>query len=174
MRGILPVMKTQSAAFLVIFLTLPTLAEELRGKVVSVADGDTITVLDAANTQHKVRLNGIDAPEKKQAYGTKSKESLSDKVSKGDVVVKWKEKDRYGRILGDVFVGEHYVNLEQIESGFAWHYKEYSKDATLAAAEKEAKNAKAGLWLDRSPTPPWEYRKAEKAKSAAKGAAKKK
>lgn len=95
---------TASIVFLALSLTLD--ADEIRGKVVRVADGDTITVLDAAMVQHKIRLQGIDAPEKKQAFGTRSKERITDKIAGRDVVVKWKEKDRYGRILGEVVLGE--------------------------------------------------------------------
>ena len=140
-------------------------ADELRGKVVSVADGDTITVLDSENVQHKIRLQGIDAPEKKQAFGTKSKELLSDKVAGHEVVVTWKEKDRYGRILGEVMVGRRHINLEMVQDGMAWHYVQYSKSKELTAAETLARAAKRGLWADTEPMPPWEFRKLERKSS---------
>ena len=146
-----------AAVVLVISATLHT--DELRGKVVSIADGDTITVLDSAKVQHKIRLQGIDAPEKKQAFGTKSKERMSEKVGGEEVVVQWKEKDRYGRILGEVMVGKRHINLEMVQDGMAWHYKQYSKSKELAEAEDEARKTKKGLWADKEPVPPWEFRK---------------
>ncbi len=90
------------APALLLALTSVILADELRDKVVSIADGDTITVLDADKKQHKVRLAGIDAPEKKQAFGAKSKDSVGELVAGKDVVVDWKESDTYGRTLGKV------------------------------------------------------------------------
>ena len=140
------------------------LADELRGKVVSIADGDTITVLDADKKQHKVRLNGIDAPEKKQAFGAKSKVRLGELVAGKDVVVEWKEKDTYGRTLGKVIQGGMDVNLQMVKEGLAWHYRKYSKSADLSRAEAEAKAGKKGLWADPNPVPPWDFRKSEKKK----------
>ena len=137
-------------------------ADELRGKVVSIADGDTITVLDADKVQHRIRLEGIDAPEKKQAFGTKSKERMTEKVAGQEVVVQWTKKDQYGRILGDVRLGKRHINLEMVQDGLAWHFKQYSKSKELAEAEEAARKAKKGLWLDKEPTPPWEFRKAER------------
>ena len=151
-------------AAVVLVITASLHADELRGKVVSIADGDTITVLDAAKVQHKIRLQGIDAPEKKQAFGTKSKERMSEKVGGEEVVVQWKEKDRYGRILGEVMVGKRHINLEMVQDGMAWHYTTYSKSKDLAKAEDEARKAKKGLWADKEPVPPWEYRKTEREK----------
>ena len=145
-------------------LTTRCHADEMRGKVVGVADGDTITVLDAENAQHKIRLQGIDAPEKAQAFGTKSKEGLSEKIGEKEVVVKWKDKDRYGRMLGEIYLGDRHINLEMVQDGLAWHYKQYSKSKELAVAEDEARNAKKGLWVDKSPEPPWEFRKKEREK----------
>jgi len=134
-------------------------ADEIRGKVVSIADGDTITVLDAEKVQHKIRLEGIDAPEKGQAFGTNAKEKMSELVGEKDVVVTWEKKDRYGRILGDVHLGDRHINLEMVQEGLAWHYKQYSKSKELAEAEDVARKAKKGLWGDKSPEPPWEFRK---------------
>lgn len=133
-------------------------AETLRGKVVGISDGDTITVLDSKKVEHRVRLDGIDAPEKEQAFGAKSKAKLSELVGEKTVVVRWSEKDRYDRILGDVKVGEQDVNLTMVEEGLAWHYKQYSKSKTLAAAESGARKARRGLWATKKPTPPWDYR----------------
>ena len=151
---------------LILILTFTTalIADELRGKVVSIADGDTITVLDENKKQNKVRLNGIDAPEKKQAFGAKSKVRLGELVAGKDVVVEWKEKDKYGRIVGQVHQGSLDVNLQMVKEGLAWYYKKYSKSAELGRAETEAKAGKKGLWANPNPVPPWGFRKAEKNK----------
>ena len=153
------------APALLLALTSVILADELRGKVVSIADGDTITVLDADKKQHKVRLTGIDAPEKKQAFGAKSKARLGELVAGKDVVVEWKENDTYGRTLGKVRQGPLDVNLQMIKDGMAWHYKKFSKSGELSMAEAEAKAGKKGLWVDPSPMPPWEFRKLKKKKT---------
>jgi endonuclease YncB( thermonuclease family) len=99
------------------------LAPTLTGRVVRVTDGDTIVVLDSSDTQHKIRLTGIDAPERKQAFGTKSKEHLSDSVAGRFVVVDYDKRDRYERILGKVLLNGEDMNLEQVRAGLAWHYK---------------------------------------------------
>jgi endonuclease YncB( thermonuclease family) len=158
-------MQRIACLFSVLAITATIQADELRGKVVSVTDGDTITVLDADNVQHKIRLQGIDAPEKKQAFGTRSKECLAEKVADQDVVVMWKDKDRYGRILGEVMIGKRHINLELVQEGMAWHYTQYSKSKELADAEGAARKAKKGLWADKDPVPPWDFRKQEREKA---------
>jgi endonuclease YncB( thermonuclease family) len=152
-------MRLIAAPLLLLLITASLHAEEIRGKVVSIADGDTITVLDAEKVQHKIRLEGIDAPEKGQAFGTKAKDKMSELVGEKEVVVRWEKKDRYGRILGDVHLGDRLINLEMVQDGLAWHYKQYSKSKELAEAEEEAQKAKKGIWGDKSPEPPWEFRK---------------
>ncbi len=152
-------MRLIAAPLFLLLIAATVHADEIRGKVVSIADGDTITVLDAKKVQHKIRFEGIDAPEKGQAFGTKSREKMSELVGEKDVVVKWEKKDRYGRILGDVHLGDRLINLEMVQEGLAWHYKQYSKSKELAEAEEEARKAKKGLWGDKSPEPPWEFRK---------------
>lgn len=127
-----------------------------------------LTVLDSAKVQHKIRLEGIDAPEHGQAFGTKCKERITEKVAGKEVVVKWKSKDRYGRILGDVYLGDRFINLEMVQDGLAWHYKYYSKSKELAEAEVEARREKKGMWVDQSPEPPWEFRKSEREKHGKK------
>lgn len=134
------------------------------GKVVSIADGDTITVL-LDKTQHRIRLAGIDAPESTQAFGTKSKKALADKVFGQEVKIEWKERDKYKRIVGEVYLGDRRICLEMVQEGMAWHYKQYSKDAALAKAETEAKEAKKGLWADANPIPPWDFRKGKVAEN---------
>lgn len=128
------------------------------GKVVSIADGDTITVL-LDRMQHRIRVAGIDAPESGQAFGTKAKKILGDKVFGQEVKIEWKERDRYKRIVGEVYLGERRICLEMVAEGYAWHFKKYSDDQELARAEKEARDGKKGLWADPSPVPPWEYRR---------------
>jgi len=143
-------------------------AGTIQGKVVSVADGDTITVLDATNTQHKIRLQGIDAPEKAQPFGQKSKQSLSQMVQSKQVTVEYQKKDKYGRTLGKVLHNGTDVCLEQIKLGMAWHYKQYKSDqpkedrALYDQTEQDARAKKAGLWIDKAPTPPWEFRRQKK------------
>ena len=151
-------------ASLALVLSFPAWAD-FTGKVVGVADGDTITVLDADKVQHKIRLTGIDAPEKRQAFWTYSKQSLSDMVYNKTVTVETVKRDRYGRELGKVLADGKDVNLEQIRAGMAWHYKAYQRDQsaadrqTYAEAENEAMAARRGLWDDPEPVPPWEWRR---------------
>ena len=139
-------------------------AATITGKVVGVSDGDTITVLDASKTQFKIRLEGIDAPEKAQSFGQKSKEHLSDLVFGKQVEVESNKSDKYGRTVGKVLVNGRDANLEQVRSGFAWHYKEYQKEqpasdrVAYANAETNAQSSKSGLWRDPKPMPPWEWR----------------
>lgn len=150
-------------------------ADTLHGRVVGVADGDTVTVLDASNTQTKVRLMGIDAPEKKQAFGSRSKEHLSDLVFNRQVAVDYTKQDKYGRTVGKIIVNGVDANLEQVKAGLAWHYKQYQREqsetdrTTYAQAEEHAKAAKRGLWFDRDPTPPWDWRHRQKAAVKSRG-----
>ena len=109
----------------------PTSADDFQGKVVGVADGDIVTVL-RGKEQVKVRLDGIDAPEKKQSFGTKSKDALAGLVFGKTVTVQSKGTDRYGRTLGVISVGDTNVNQKLVAGGWAWHYKQYSSDQTLA------------------------------------------
>ncbi|HJX90548.1 MAG TPA: thermonuclease family protein, partial [Pyrinomonadaceae bacterium] len=95
-----------------------------------VQDGDTITVLDAANANHRIRLVGINAPENGQAFGTRSGQNLSQAVFNKVVTIEWSKHDRYGRILGKVMLGSQDVCLEQISAGMAWHYKYYQDEQT--------------------------------------------
>ena len=135
------------------------------GKVVRVADGDTLTILDATNVQHKVRLHGIDAPERKQAYGEASRKALAERVAGKVVRVEWTARDKYQRVLGTVYVGEKDINLAMLQAGYAWHYKRFDSNAAYAQAEAEAKAAKRGLWRDPSPVAPWDFRQQQKARS---------
>ncbi|PUE40254.1 thermonuclease family protein [Limnohabitans sp. Bal53] len=137
----------------------------LQALVVGVSDGDTITVLDAGKHQHKIRLQGIDAPEKAQAYGQKSKESLSALVYKKNVQVIWAKKDRYGRTVGQVIVGGLDACLEQVKRGMAWHYKDYQAEQSAEdrvlydRAEIQARSQRLGLWQDAAAQEPSAFRR---------------
>jgi endonuclease YncB( thermonuclease family) len=143
-------------------------AETLTGKVIHVADGDTITILDSSHQQLKIRLSGIDAPEKAQAYGQRSKEHLSGLVQGQQVIVETSKKDRYGRHVGHVLLNGQDVNLEQLRAGLAWYYRQYERELTpelrqsYAMAEAEANEARMGLWSDAQPVPPWQWRHPER------------
>ena len=137
------------------------------GRVVSVADGDTITIIGDGNAQYKIRLSAIDAPEKSQAFGQKSKQQLSNYVFGKDVTVTWKSKDKYGRVLGTVFVGGKDINLQMVRDGYAWHYKRFDKSPAYAAAEQDARENRRGLWIDPNPIPPEQFRHAVPSPSAA-------
>ena len=130
---------------------------DFTGRVVGVTDGDTITVLVDAR-QVKVRLTEIDAPEKRQAWGTKARQALSDLVFGKTVTIVDSGKDRYQRTLGRVLVGEKDVNAEMVRSGNAWVYRRYAQDKALYAFEGEAREAERGLWSLPNPVPPWEFR----------------
>lgn len=141
-------------------------ANTLAGEVVGLSDGDTVTVLDASNTQHRVRLAGIDAPEKKQAFGERSRQSLSEMVFRKKVTVEYTKNDRYGRIVGKVLVGNVDTSLEQVKRGLAWHYKAYEREQSpqdrvaYAQAELDARQRRNGLWQDPDPVAPWLFRHA--------------
>ena len=143
-------------------------ADLITGRVVGVADGDTITILDNTNTQHKIRLAGIDAPERKQPFGTASKKSLSDLVYGKQVEVDWQKHDRYGRIVGKVLINNRDANLEQVNRGMAWFYAKYQNEQSVqdreeyAGAQDYAEKNQLGLWADKNPTPPWNFRKQDK------------
>jgi endonuclease YncB( thermonuclease family) len=134
------------------------LAETFTGKVVAIGDGDSLTVLTASQKPVRIRLEGIDAPETKQAFGSASKKSLSELAFGREVKVVVSTTDDYGRKVAQVYLGTFWINLAQVERGMAWHYTHYSSDPRLHAAEAYARNLKIGLWSDKNPTPPWTYR----------------
>jgi endonuclease YncB( thermonuclease family) len=142
----------------------PAPAPTFTGKVVSVEDGDTITVLDASQVTYKIRLQGIDAPEHNQAFESRSTESLAEPIFQKEVTIEWAKRDRYGRIVGKVLLDGRDICLEQVRAGMAWHYKHFQNEQTeeerriYAGAESEARVRKIGLWVEKNPTPPWEYR----------------
>ena len=147
---------------LLLLLSFSLFAEEIRGRVVRVADGDTVTLLSTSATQHKIRLQGIDAPEKKQAFGNASRKFLADLVADREVRVTYAKRDRYQRILGTVYLDDSDVNLEMLRAGMAWHYRKYDSNPAYAQAESAARAAKRGLWQDKNPTEPEAFRKAKR------------
>jgi len=170
-------------------LVSPLSAETIKGKVIKVTDGDTVTIIDGNGFKHRVRLAGIDAPEKGgQSYGDKSTKSLSWLIHNKGVTAEYSKYDRYGRILGKIMVGskgdkfcliiecarEIDVGLEQIKAGMAWHYKRYQNEQSredinfYSSAEKSAKQNQLGLWSDKSPIPPWKWRRDKRLKTLRK------
>jgi len=149
----------------ILFLSNFANAKTIEGLVVGVADGDTITVLDQQKNTYKIRLQGIDAPEKKQAFGEKSKQSLHDLVHSKQVRIEYDKEDKYGRIVGKVTVEDVDVCLQQLVLGMAWHYKKYQNEqsvsdrALYSDTELKSQSLKLGLWTEDTPMPPWEFRK---------------
>jgi endonuclease YncB( thermonuclease family) len=142
--------------------------QALTGRVVAIADGDTITILDSANTQHRIRLAGIDAPESHQAFGEQSRLNLSETIFGKDVSVSYQKIDQYGRLVGKITLDGKDINLEQVKAGMAWHYKFYEDEQTpedrelYARAEAAARATRRGLWQDPNPSEPYQFRKEEK------------
>jgi len=135
-------------------------AYDLSGRVVRVADGDTLTVLDAENRQYEIRLHGIDTPEFGQPYRSAAKRALADRVAGEGVGIDVKDTDRYGRTVGVVYLGAKNINVYMVRSGYAWWYKKYApfSDA-LREAERQARADGLGLWAYTDPIPPWEWRR---------------
>jgi len=153
---------------------------DISGKVVAVTDGDTIKILDNNRVQHKVRLTGIDAPEKAQPFGNASRKNLASMVAGKNVRVETLKNDRYGRVLGKVWVQPQdcsgcgktlNANLAQILAGMAWWYQDYARDqpaqdrVRYESAVKEARQRKLGLWSEPAPIPPWAWRRGQRAPS---------
>jgi endonuclease YncB( thermonuclease family) len=162
-----------------LFLYSPALADTLKGKVVKIADGDTITIVDDLGEKHRIRLAGIDAPEKNQPYGEISTQGLNKLVSGRIVTIEYEKRDRYKRVIGKVLVdppGEVFcmalgcvkkidAGLEQIKAGLAWHYKRYQMEQSeedrrlYSEAELEARTKPIGLWMGKERMSPWKWRR---------------
>jgi endonuclease YncB( thermonuclease family) len=126
---------------------------------VAVLDGDTFTLLTASKAQMRIRIHGIDCPEKNQPFGQVAKQFASDAIFGKEVVVDSTDTDRYGRIIGIVYYDEKkMLNVELLKAGLAWHYKKYDNNPQWARWENEARAARRGLWQDPKPVPPWEWR----------------
>lgn len=131
-------MKISLLFSLLLFAPFIVSAEEtLSGKIIWVTDGDTAGLLVEGNEKVKIRFSGIDAPESSQEYGKKVKQALSKRIHGKQVTVQVSGKDKYGRSIGTVFLDDENINLWLVANGFAWHYKNYSKDKALAKAEKK-------------------------------------
>jgi len=167
-------MKSLAIALLLVLACRGTVAATLEGRVVGVSDGDTVTVLDGERKRHKIRLGGIDAPEKAQPFGQRSKENLSRMVFGKDVRVEWDKRDKYKRIVGKVWVQPEScptcpMTLDaghgQITAGLAWWYRTYAREQLPADrgayefSEQEARAKRVGLWSEPDPMPPWEWRR---------------
>lgn len=129
------------------------------GRAVRIIDGDTFVLLMDNDFDTRVRLDGIDCPERRQAFSQRAKQTLSDLIFDQEINVYYDKKDGFGRVLGEVYIGSVNVNQEMIRRGMAWHYVKYSSDETLAELEREARNNRVGLWVEPNPVPPWEYRR---------------
>jgi endonuclease YncB( thermonuclease family) len=173
------------AGLLALWCALPACAHLLQGQVVGITDGDTLTVLDATQRTHKIRLAGIDAPEHNQAFGQRAKQHLSALVFGQHVDVHWDKLDRYQRTVGKVMAAPpscskapalctHTVDINHalIAAGMAWWYKKYAAEQPPADAalyertELQAHQARLGLWSEPAPMPPWQWRQAQKPKPA--------
>ena len=149
-------------SWLILFListTYPAQAEEFFGEAVTVLDGDTILVARGGQSPIKVRLADIDAPEKAQDYGAESKDSLLQLVLHQQVKISSKAVDDYGRLVADVRVGELNVNHEQVRRGMAWNFSRFRSSRELADLQREAQQAKRGLWAGESAVEPSKWRK---------------
>ena len=136
-------------------------AATLEGEVVKVSDGDTVHVL-AGKQKAKIRLDRIDAPESRQEYGREATKHLADLIFGKTVKVLYDKKDRYGRILGTIFMGDLEVNLEMVATGNAWHYRQFDKTIAYCDAERMAREKELGLWANPSPICPQEWRRRRK------------
>lgn len=129
------------------------------GKVVGITDGDTLTLLTEGNRQIKIRLSDIDTPERGQAFGKRATQALAELAYREDARIVYVDTDRYGRMVGRVYVDGVDVNRQLVAEGFAWVFRRYSDDAELLALESQARKKKIGLWADPNPIPPWEWRR---------------
>ena len=181
--NIKPILTTLVTFSLLSFIIISSSsAKTLRGKVVKVADGDTIAIVDEKGFKYRIRLAGIDAPEKEQPYGKESTKNLKWLVYGKGITVEYSKFDRYTRIVGKVLIDSQRdtfclavdcvrkvdVGLEQINAGRAWHYKRYQNEQSkvdrklYSSAEREARNRQLGLWNEKKPISPWKWRRNNK------------
>ena len=149
---------------LITFLLIPSYvyAASFTGQVVSVSDGDTIQVMHNGKAE-KIRLAGIDCPEKDQPFGQAAKRFTLDLSAHNIVTVKIETTDRYGRTVAEVILPDgKRLNRELVREGYAWWYRRYSKDKALADLESHARESRKGLWADKNPVPPWEWRRGKR------------
>lgn len=151
---------------LLIFLILGQLVwaqgQPFKGKVVGIKDGDTFKVLHNRK-EYTIRLAHIDAPEKKQPFGNKSKQYASTLCFGKEVLVRPTQRnDRYGRIIAEIIIGNRVVNKELVKQGLAWHFTKYSKSQEYVRLEREARQKRIGIWSEKSPIAPWDWRKGKR------------
>lgn len=149
------------------FITLKN-AETFSAKVIKIVDGDTFDVLTKDSIIIRIRMNGIDCPEKKQDYYQVCKDGVSELIFTKDVQLITHGKDRYKRTIADVFYKKKNINLNMIQAGYAWHYKKYSSNLEMAKAETKARIQKIGLWKMKDPIAPWDFRRLSKQKNVTK------
>ncbi|MEK6280197.1 MAG: thermonuclease family protein [Acidobacteriota bacterium] len=143
----------------------PKTLQFISGTVIKIVDGDTIRILDSQNFQHRIRLKGIDAPDRTQAFYQVSRENLANLLFQKQVRADYEKVDQFGRLIGKVWLEGEDACLEQIKAGLAWHFKKYEKEQSqadqdlYARSEVEAHTQNRGLWKDSNPTPPWDYRR---------------
>lgn len=137
----------------------PDDGERISGRVVNIADGDTLTIRTADGNTEKIRLFGIDAPERGQPFGRKAQAALDAMIAGKTVTVKIEDRDQYGRLVGVVFRDTTNLNAAMLEQGMAWVYRKYTHDAEWIALETRARSERRGLWRDPNPVPPREWRK---------------
>lgn len=130
----------------------------LVGKVIRVSDGDTAWVCDRIGQRFKIRLNRIDAPESNQPFGKESTLHLQSLIGGREIFVEYKTTDRYGRVLGIIYLGDIDINLQMVRDGYAWHYKHFDATPSYVSAENEARTGKHGLWTSPAPIPPHQWR----------------
>jgi len=144
---------------IILICFLSCTSREQVGHVVKVVDGDTFDLL-TGEEKMRVRLFGIDAPERGQAFNVRAKEFTAGLIADKEVRVVIRNKDRYGRFVCDVYLADgKYLNAEIVRAGYAWHFTRYSNDKQLAELQVEARENKRGLWLDKNPIPPWDFRR---------------
>lgn len=153
--------------FILISLILVTVfsafAQRFPVKVVGISDGDTFTAINRDNLQLKIRIYGIDAPERGQDYGSMSKKALSGFLFGNNIEIDVLSQEKWGRFVAKVYTNdEKDVALLMLQSGMAWHYKKYDNSQVYKDAEETARKAKRGIWGGKSPVPPWDYRKNKK------------
>ena len=167
-------MKLLNLISLILFLVpIPSFCQTIAGTVISVADGDTITILDSNKEKHKIRLYGIDCPEGDQPFADAAKKHTTSLVAQKMITVEVFDDDRYGRTVGVVTADRVNVNLQLIHAGYAWVYRNYCKEKfcrTWLKIENQARQVSAGLWADEKPVPPWEWRNAARNNITSKSA----
>lgn len=132
----------------------------IKGKIIKIVDGDTYDLLTQEKKSYRIRMNGIDAPEKGMSFYKVSKNTLGKLIFNKQVKIEQIDKDNYGRLICNTLLDDTIsVEYEMVKNGLAWHFKKYSDDTILANAETSARSLKIGLWSEGNPIPPWEIRK---------------